>query len=149
MYHKYKKADVRKVFSPQQIDSSIQHVVSKVKEFTVLSYAEDQQIRVEDVAGDREKRKKRGWSDDDDSSADSERFSSESDSDDGTPYGRKPRPPQQEIKWYDRLTSEDTLKLVTVLMNSHVWDFGQRIRKLYPESKRSNEHICSFCPFNK
>ena len=149
LYHKYKKADVRKVFSPQQIESSIQHVVSKVKEFTVLSYAEDQQIRVEDVAGDREKRKKRGWSDDDDSSVDSEKISSESESDDGSPYGRKPRPPQQEIKWYDRLTSEDTLKLVTVLMNSHVWDFGQRIRKLCPESKRSNEHICSFCPFNK
>ena len=36
-----------------------------------------------------------------------------------------------------------------MLMNSHVWDFGERIRKLYPELKRSNEHICSFCPFNK
>ena len=54
LYHKYKKADVRKVFSPQQIESSIQHVVSKVKEFTVLAYAEDQQLRVEDFAGDCE-----------------------------------------------------------------------------------------------
>ena len=86
------------MFSPQQIESSIQHVVSKVKEFTVLSYAEDQQIRIEDVASDREKKKKRGWSDDDDSSADSEKISLESESDDGSPYGRKARPPQQEIK---------------------------------------------------
>ena len=72
LYHKYQNTDVRFIFSHQEIESSIQHVDSKVKEFTVLAYAEDQQIRVEDVAGDREKRKKRGWSDDDDSSVDSE-----------------------------------------------------------------------------
>ena len=34
-------------------------------------------------------------------------------------------------------------------MNSHVWDFGQHVRKLYPEAIRRNKHICSFCPFNK
>ena len=34
-------------------------------------------------------------------------------------------------------------------MNSHVWDFGERIRKVYRECKKRNEHICCFCPFNK
>ena len=37
-----KKTGVRNIFSPQQIELSIQHVVSKVTEFTVLAYAEDQ-----------------------------------------------------------------------------------------------------------
>ena len=145
---KYKKANVQNMFSSREIEISIAHIVSKVKELTVVAYAEDQQIRIEDVAGAREKQKKRGWSDDD-SSTNSDKFSSESDSDDGSPYGRKPRPPQQEIKWYDRLTSDDTTKLVTSLMNNHVWNFGDWIRKIYPECKRTNEHICSFCPFNK
>ena len=54
---KYNKADVKKIFE-QEIKSSIQHVVSKVKELTVFTYAEDQQIRVEDVASDCEKSKK-------------------------------------------------------------------------------------------
>ena len=96
--------------------------MSKVKEFTVVTYSEDQEISVEDVASHWEKRKKQGWIDDNDSSASSEKNSSESDSDDGTPlFGRKPRPPQQEIKWYERLKPEDTLKLITMLMNNHVW----------------------------
>ena len=41
LHHKYKKTDVRHIFSKQEIGSTIQHVVSKVKEFTVLAYAED------------------------------------------------------------------------------------------------------------
>ena len=73
LYHKYQKANVRNIFSSQQIESSIKHVVSKAKEFTVLAYAEYQQISVEDVASGREKRKKRCWSDDDDSSVDSKK----------------------------------------------------------------------------
>ena len=67
--------------------------MSKVKELTAVAYAEDQQIRIEDVACDREKQKTRGWSDDD-SSTNSDKFSSESDSDDGSPYGRKSQPTQ-------------------------------------------------------
>ena len=146
---KYKTTDVRFIFSRQEIESTIQHVVSKVKEFSVIAYAEDQNIRVSEVAGDAEKRKRRGWIDSDDSSTDSEKFSSESKSDCDTRYPRRPRPHFQEIKWYDQLTSEDTFKLVSTLINSHVWDFGERIRKIYPECKKRNEHICSFCPFNK
>ena len=65
--------------------------MSKVKEFTVQAYAEDQHIRIQDVAGDREKRMTRGWSDSEDSSDDSEKFSSEEE--DNSPYSRKPRPP--------------------------------------------------------
>ena len=103
---KYKKADIKNLFTAREIQNSIAHVVSKVKELTVVAYAEDQQIRIEDFAYDREKQKTRGWSDDD-SSTNSDKFSSESDSDDGTPYGRKPQPTQQEIKWYDRLTVGD------------------------------------------
>ena len=41
------------------------------------------------------------------------------------------------------------MKLVTSLTKNHVWYFGERIRKIYPDSKRANEQICSFSPFNK
>ena len=51
---KYKKADIKNIFTARAIEISIAHVVSKVKELTVVAYAEDQQIRIEDVAGDRE-----------------------------------------------------------------------------------------------
>ena len=57
---KYKKADIKNMFTAREIQNSIAHVVSKVKELTVVAYAEDQQIRIEDVACEREKRKTQG-----------------------------------------------------------------------------------------
>ena len=34
-------------------------------------------------------------------------------------------------------------------MNNNVWDFDKFMSKVYPDSKRTNEHVCSFFSFNK